>query len=459
MADFDETYEWLEGRFPTRARPVGFYPLPDTKAEVSFDPAWIGQASAAARNLLYIHVPFCNQRCGYCRFYPGPASRGIEEQFLGGAISQLQWWAQTLDSSKSPEIHAVFFGGGSPSALTAPALRTLMDAIRSHFDVRADCEITMEWYPADSSPGKIQAAWEMGVSRISIGAQSWNPNTLKALGCHHTPDSIDQLLGVLDSQEIGNVNIDLMSNVPGQTLDDHLADIQRASDRGAAMVSTNILESAAGTPFSVLGGEEDSDPMKRLWLRQISRRLRELGFTAQRTRNFYRNGRRLHQYNRSCTGLDFNIVPIGPGAYGYVAGMPVISNPDRNGWLETCRNGAISGYSRASEAEKRRAFIANSLLELTLHAGAYADQFNANAFEDFPVLAELTKQSLLLPDGDIWRLSHAAIEFADDIIVSVFSTAQRELFDRHLQIGRSRTASQYFPVLPNPTTANGAPQS
>jgi len=438
-------YEWLREMFPERARPVGFYPLPTTRSDVPFDPNWVGKYTDGERTrLLYFHVPFCNQRCHYCRFYPGPNSRGIEERFLTGAVEQLTWWGSVLGDQPT-NVSAAFFGGGSPSALTPGGMSALFDAIRGAFKVASDAEITMEWYPADGDADKFDTAIEHGVTRFSIGAQSWNPKVLKALGCHHDPKQVDHLLEMLRNRQIDNFNVDLMSNVPGQNLDDHLADVQRAASMGAAMISTNILELASGTPYSAIGGTEAGSAEKRRWLYETSRALHGLGYTNQRARNFYRDDH-LHRYNRLCSGLGFDIIPVGPGAYGYVDGMPVISEPDRALWQQHAAAGAVSGYSRTSDAELRRAFVVNSLLELGLDADVYSRLFRASPFDDFSMLAELRDRGVLREEASAWRLSQTGIEFADDINVSMYSNIQRDLFARHLRTGRSKQQSQYFPV-------------
>src|SRR5262249_94485 len=111
-------YEWLRAMFPDRARPVGFYPLPTTRSDEPFDPTCGGRPISGDRiRLLYLHVPFCNQRCHYCRFYPGPNSHDAQQRFLTGAVEQLAWWGSVLGDQRTT-VSAAFLGGGSPRALT-----------------------------------------------------------------------------------------------------------------------------------------------------------------------------------------------------------------------------------------------------------------------------------------------------------------------------------------------------
>lgn len=443
--DGERQYQKLLRRFPERARPVGFYPLPTTRVSEPFQVGWLHERLCPlASRLLYIHVPFCNQRCHYCRFFPGPNSAGIEDSFLQGARSQLAWWARKTEVNL-PTLDAAFLGGGSPSALSAAGIRQLLNAIREQFELAPTAEITMEWYPADADPLKIETAIDMGVTRFSIGAQSWNRETLGQLGCHHEPGQIDKLIESMRSAGVSNINLDLMCNVPGQSLEDHLDDVRHARDSGAAMISTNILELTSGTPYSAVGGTEAGESEKRKWLHRTSAILREMGYRNQRVRNFYRDDH-VHRYNALCLGTGFDILPVGPGAYGYVAGMPLISQPDRKTWLTAPEDSTVTGYSRVTNDELRRAFVINCLVELKLEAAAYHRQFGTDVFADFPLLAELRDEGAIIRTCDGWRLSDPAVEFADDVSVALYSTAQRGLFARHLNVGRSNGETQYFPV-------------
>src|SRR5262249_48219557 len=146
--------------------------------------------------------------------------------YLRAAATQLRWWAAA--DRRPAGVAAIFVGGGSPSALSAAGMRTLFGAIRESFTLDAP-EITMEWYPAAADDEKLDTALELGVTRFSIGAQSWNPATLASLGCHHTGDQVDDLIARLHARGIANYNIDLMCNATGQAIGDHLGDIRRAA--------------------------------------------------------------------------------------------------------------------------------------------------------------------------------------------------------------------------------------
>jgi oxygen-independent coproporphyrinogen-3 oxidase len=398
---------------------------------------------------VYVHVPFCQQRCGFCRFYPGPHTGGRADAFVDVALREIELWAsvRSADPDAAP-VEAVFVGGGSPSSLSVDQLTHLLRRILTTFTTVREPEVTVEWYPRDTSAEKLAGARSAGMTRISVGAQSWNERTLRSLGSHHGAEDVDGVLLAAAEAGIGNVNVDLMANVPGQELDEHLLDVDRAIAAGATMVSVNLLELAAGSPLARLDGGEAPDDVKRSWLAASSELLRDGSYQPQRVRNFFRDGG-LHLYNRASAGIAFDIVPIGPGAYGFVGGWPVINTTSFDEWQRRLGDkwDGVAGYAAPTDDEMRRAFVVNSLLELRLDGAAYRAAFGSDLLADFPIVAELLADGVLAGIGDVLELSPEACEFGDDISVEVFSDFQRQAFDLHLAVGRRRGRSQYFPAV------------
>src|SRR5205823_1899831 len=115
-------------------------------------------------------------------------------------------------SPDAEPIEAIFFGGGTPSALTVAQIAHILTAIRDSFEVSADPEITVEWYPKDSDSAKFGALRQIGVERVSFGVQTWNPRTARSLGAHHSAEDADAVLALAKRTGFRGVNIDLMMN-------------------------------------------------------------------------------------------------------------------------------------------------------------------------------------------------------------------------------------------------------
>jgi oxygen-independent coproporphyrinogen-3 oxidase len=440
-------------RYPHRARPVGFYPLPATRVPVGgfaadYRPV---QTPRPRRGLLYMHVPFCRQRCAFCRFYPGPFRDAAADTFVDAVLREADAWAalRAADPRAGP-IEGVFFGGGSPSALSMDQRSRVLDGLRGAFDVAPGVEITTEWYPKDGDVVALAAARAAGVTRISLGIQTWNATTAEAMGAWHTADEADAALAAVRAAGFDNVNIDLMLNVPGQRLEDAAVDVGRALAWHPGMVSLNPLELAAGSPLALRAARQDfteSDADKLSWLDELRRLLFEHGFEHQRARNFFRPGHR-HEYNARTHGIDYDIVPMGPGAYGFVGGWALVNTIDIGAWHEATRTAGLSvaGLTAPADDELRRSFGITSMIELGIDPRAYAEQFGTDLLEDFPFLSELLEQGIVHPEGDRLVLDQEAAIHADDVCAEFSSTRQSQLFARHLRVGRSKTASQYFPI-------------
>lgn len=445
----------LAARYPARARPVGFYPLPDsrvTPAEFAdrFEPF---PTPAARRGLIYVHVPFCRQRCEFCRFFVSMYGEDAVEAFVAAACTEIRvWGALRAGHTGAAPVEAVFFGGGTPSALRLDQIEALLAAMRDAFPMVRRPEITMEWYPKDGDASKLEGARELGVTRVSFGLQSFSDETLAALGAHHDGAQSEAALAAGLRTGFESVNVDLMANVPGRTVDQALEDVDRAIAMRPANISINPLEVTDGTVIALRARREsraEDDGEKRRMVEESTARLRDAGYANQRIRNFARDGH-LHRYNRACTGIDFDIVPIGPKAYGFVGGWAVSNALTVPAWLDaiesTPGSTAVVGAARPTADEMARSFMISSLLELQVDTARFSAQFGRDVLQVFPALQGLVDAGAFVRKGDLLELADAATPHADDISLELYSETQSQLFSGHLGAAQRKGRSQYFPV-------------
>ena len=173
---------------------------------------------------LYVHVPFCHGKCDYCAFYSlGSYGRAEQEAYIRRMLNEM-----TERSNNCAILRSVFFGGGTPTALDDDLFERLLDGVRSHFHFSEDTEWTIEANPESLSEKKIAIMASHGVTRVSMGIQSFEPRIRTVLGrCGHL-EGLEAKVDMLRKAGICHVNFDFIYNVPSQTPDDFRMDLQKA---------------------------------------------------------------------------------------------------------------------------------------------------------------------------------------------------------------------------------------
>ena len=163
---------------------------------------------------LYIHIPFCSRKCGYCDFPSFEGRMGQRARYMGHLLQEL---AQQGAALGRPSVDSVYIGGGTPSLLNPGQMAALLAAVRASFDLTADCEISCEANPTSLTPGWLQALRAGGVNRLSLGAQSADEGLLRVLQRQHTWRHVVRAVSMARAAGFDNLNLDLMLGVPTQT--------------------------------------------------------------------------------------------------------------------------------------------------------------------------------------------------------------------------------------------------
>lgn len=195
---------------------------------------------------LYIHIPFCIRKCAYCDFLSAPAAPEVQEAYVGQLLQEI------AASKKLPEDYeavTVFFGGGTPGILKGELLCSILRALRDRFSVREDAEITVEANPGTANRDKLVQYREAGVNRISLGLQSADNQELKLLGRIHTWEQFLESFQLARETGFRNINVDLMSALPGQTTESVHRTLERVLALSPEHISAYSLILEEGTPF------------------------------------------------------------------------------------------------------------------------------------------------------------------------------------------------------------------
>ena len=201
---------------------------------------------------IYLHIPFCVRKCAYCDFVSF-AEGSVPEPYVDALLAELELVARGGDYPAA--FDTVFFGGGTPSLLSGAQMQIILDALRSHFAIRADAEISMECNPGTVTPEKLAAYRAAGINRLSIGLQSTHDTLLKEIGRIHNFAQFLETLSSARAAGFDNINVDLMHGLPNQTLEQYKDSLQIVCDLGVQHISAYSLILEEHTPLYFPRGE------------------------------------------------------------------------------------------------------------------------------------------------------------------------------------------------------------
>jgi putative oxygen-independent coproporphyrinogen III oxidase len=270
---------------------------------------------------IYIHVPFCATRCGYCDFNtytPAELGGANPDGWLAALRAELAMAAELLESP--PEVQTVFVGGGTPSLLGGPGLSKVLAAVRDHFALARDAEVTTEANPESTSPGLFAELRAAGYTRVSLGMQSVAQHVLATLDRVHSPGRAPAAAREALAAGFDHVNIDLIYGTPGESDDDLLRSIDTAVEGGVDHISAYALTIEDGTAMGrrVRRGEmapTDDDVLAHRY-EIADQRLRSAGFDWYEVSNWSRPGGECRHNMGYWDGGQW--WGAGPGAHGYV---------------------------------------------------------------------------------------------------------------------------------------------
>jgi oxygen-independent coproporphyrinogen-3 oxidase len=281
---------------------------------------------------LYIHVPFCAQKCAYCAFYSEPSGGDLINRYVAALIRELELVAHDL------QPRTVFFGGGTPSLLNLRQWEQILSALKRLNLLGAE-EFTVECNPATVSPDKAKLLRSFGVNRVSMGVQSLDEPLLERLGRIHTREMVFKSFDILRQAGFDNVNLDLMFAIPGQTLEIWRATLTEALALGSEHLSIYEVIYEDDTPLftQLQAGKFDVDEdLACAMYEELVERATDAGFQQYEVANFARDERATSNSEFRIRNLEFpslacrhnmnywrggSFYGLGPSATSYVRGV------------------------------------------------------------------------------------------------------------------------------------------
>jgi oxygen-independent coproporphyrinogen-3 oxidase len=292
--------------------------------------------SQAVRHL-YVHLPFCGHRCGYCDFVTVVGRGGQHERYVDALLAELELERRLL----APRLDTVFLGGGTPTFTEPAALRRVLRELP-----QAD-ELTVEANPETVTPELAALLAKEGVTRVSLGAQSFQPRLLDVLERRAAPEDVRRAFYHLRDAGFDNISLDLIYGIPGQSAADLESDIDEALALNPEHLSCYELEAKPGTRFAHAHGAELARQAEAMegYFESVADRLTAAGYRWYETANFCRagdaaRGRDLRSRHNLAYWLGRDYLGIGIGAVSTVAGRRWRNAPRLPTYLEALEGGS-----------------------------------------------------------------------------------------------------------------------
>ena len=366
---------------------------------------------------LYVHVPFCLKKCHYCNFVI-TLSKGRGE-FLDSLAAEA---AHAAGSFEGRDFQTLYVGGGTPSALSVPETRELFSILHKNFSLKKTEEQTWEANPLDVTEEKAACWRELGINRVSLGAQSFRDKTLEAINRDHTSNTIHRAAEILRKEGFGNLSVDLILSLPNETVEDVTFSLNEAMKLRPQHVSLYELTIEKKTVFGSwheqgrLSRPCEEEQIKMLALARDF--LKEEGFIHYELLSHAKPGfeswhNRIYWANREYLGL-------GPGAFSYWGGRRFRHSGSYEEYVGKIQKKDWSAREEETlDAQAKE--IESFLLALRLAEGAAADRFKSLLKKMEKNLEALQEKGLLLRDRRSIRLTPKGQLFAETVFSELSS--------------------------------------
>lgn len=376
---------------------------------------------------VYIHIPFCTNKCHYCDFNSVVLKGQPVMEYLQALEREM---ALTVAKTPPGTIRSIFVGGGTPTTLTPEQMTYFLQSVRRYFpDFSSDIEFSMEANPGTVDAEKLQAMKEGGVNRISFGVQSFDNHLLGGIGRIHNTDDVYRSIELARQAGFTNISIDLMFGLPNQTLQHVEQSVERALALELPHYSIYSLKVEENTLFHQLYErdelplpDEDTELAMYEW---IMKRFAEADYEQYEISNFARPG---YASRHNITyWRNEPYYGIGAGAHGYIGRVRHVNVKGVRAFIDA----TLHGLPRLSttEVEELEAMEDFMMVGLRMLAGVseqdFARQFKQSMNEVFgSTLARLCEQGLLERTSDGYRLSRRGLIYGNEVFGAFIGTSE-----------------------------------
>ena len=367
---------------------------------------------------LYLHMPFCVRKCAYCDFLSFPSGAKTQRMYAKRLMEDIGVMGKRYGEIP---VETIFIGGGTPSVPDSGLIVEIMEHVRHAFHVVDGAEISMEANPGTVTREKLTDYRKAGINRLSFGLQSANDRELKLLGRIHTWAEFLESFTLARECGFANLNIDLMSALPGQTCESWKETLSRVTDLDPEHISAYSLIIEEGTPFGERYGSEEGrkllpdEDSEREMYHETQRFLKDCGYERYEISNYAKPGRECRHNIGYWTGVPY--LGLGLGASSYLDGCRFTVNPDMKQYLEE-KPGMFTDIEKLTKKDMEEEFF---YVGLRMTAGVslseFERRFGISAKEVYPGLMEtFVKEKAARFEGDRFVLTDYGLDVSNYIM-------------------------------------------
>ena len=366
---------------------------------------------------LYIHIPFCVHRCAYCDFNTYAGQEDLIPAYIEALCREVRFVGQS-NAERRP-VHTIYFGGGTPSLLSAAQFEAILRSLKDSFDLYSEAEVSFEANPGTVTQDSLRDLRGLGFNRISLGMQSSHPDELRQLERIH--DYFDVIEAVTWARRAGfeNLNLDLIFGLPEQRLERWTSTVKRAVDLHPEHLSLYALTVEHGTPFGHWAArglmplpDPDSAADMYEWAGEV---LEKTGYEQYEISNWAKPGQQCRHNLQYWRGLPY--LGFGAGAHGYAAGVRYSNALRIKTYIEHFRAGEARPFPVSPATVNRQEITSFVEMQETMMTGlrltkegvslaTFRDRFGKELMEIFgKEIEDLTRLGLLEQTANVVRLT------------------------------------------------------
>jgi len=386
---------------------------------------------------LYLHIPFCRKRCKFCYFRVYVDKNAGEVERYVSALSREIEMISRLPIMGGRPFRFVYFGGGTPSFLSAKQLTSLVDRLRANIRWDQAEEVTFECEPGTLSQPKLETLKELGVTRLSLGVENYDDQVLEENGRAHLSHEIERAWQWIKDLGFPNTNIDLISGMVGETWPKWRETVRRTIDAQPDSVTIYQMELPFNTVYSqtLLHGEQQASPVadwptKRGWVDYAYDAFLAAGYSISSAYTLVRDPRKVNFSYRDNLWHGSDLLASGVASFGHASGVHYQNLPEWNDYLAACERGELP-LSRGLRCTPRQRLIRELILQLKTGRIAlkyFRDKFGCDILTEWAaVWRQYQEDDLVVVHPDAVELTRTGLLRADSLLPAFFEPEMRSV--------------------------------